>query len=270
MQQQPEWAKKRAGRLRRSCVPEVLSAIEQGYLSPSWADKLYRNLPADEQRARITALVARKDRERSSRQLVVEILHRHAASGMADLHLLRRDITAAPSVRRRNRARKQKMFTREQDALIFMDQCRCALRRDRGALLISDAESYWDAVRAREVLRGHPGTSLELAAHLLVLCKSTKERRGGSFEAPAERTVKLESRVWLGLEDWCKREGWNVGNLVAKLLWKFLEEEAEKMRKEERRLERDFRWWDEDGGGNLIAGASGGAVRTRTRSGKKK
>src|SRR6516165_6002187 len=100
---QPEWARKRARRLERACTCEVLQAIESGYLSPSWADKLYRNLPAAEQRARITALVARKDRERSSRQLVVEILHRHAASGMADLHLLRRDITAAPSVRRRNR-----------------------------------------------------------------------------------------------------------------------------------------------------------------------
>jgi hypothetical protein len=75
----------------------VLSAIEQGYLSPSWADKLYRNLPAAEQRERITALVARKDRERSRCKLVVEILRRHTTAGTADLHLLRRDLTSALS-----------------------------------------------------------------------------------------------------------------------------------------------------------------------------
>jgi hypothetical protein len=92
---QPEWARKRARRLERACTCEVLQAIESGYLSPSWADKLYRNLPAAEQRARITALVARKDRERSRCQLVVEILRRHTTAGATDLHLLRRDLTTA-------------------------------------------------------------------------------------------------------------------------------------------------------------------------------
>ena len=97
MHMRPEWFRKRAGRLRRGCVPEVLTAIEQGYLSPSWADKLYRKLPADEQRERITALLTRKDRERVRCRVVVEILRRPVEAGATDLHLLRQDLTSALS-----------------------------------------------------------------------------------------------------------------------------------------------------------------------------
>jgi hypothetical protein len=94
---QPEWAKKRAGRLRRSCVSEVLDAVSRGYISPSTVDKFYRSLPAAEQREKISALVTRKDRERSRCQLVVEILRRHIESGEGNLHRLRQDLVAALS-----------------------------------------------------------------------------------------------------------------------------------------------------------------------------
>jgi hypothetical protein len=143
------------------------------------------------------------------------------------------------------------MFTREADALAFMDRCRVELRRNRAALLISDAEVYWDAVRATEALRGHPGLSLELAAHLLLFCKSSKEKRGGVFEAPADRTVRFESRVWLGLEEAAKEVGYTMGELLTKAAWKIIEGEAEKRRKEARQLEKQFGWWDENHDGGL-------------------
>jgi hypothetical protein len=92
-QEQPEWVRKRAGRLRRGCIPEVLAAVEAGYLSPSWADKLYRKLPAEEQRARIAEIMARRERCR----LAVEILKRHIDAGTADLHALQRDLASALS-----------------------------------------------------------------------------------------------------------------------------------------------------------------------------
>jgi hypothetical protein len=136
------------------------------------------------------------------------------------------------------------MFASEQAALAFMDVCRRELRRHRGVLLISDSEIYWDCMRGLEALRGHPGTSLESAAHLLVLCKSPRERRGGAFEVEADRTIKLDGREWLGAENWCRDNGWKVSELVRKLLWRFLEGEAEKKRKEERKLEKEFGWWD--------------------------
>ena len=68
-----------------------------GYISPSTVDKFYRTLPAAEQREKISALVARKDRERSRCQLVVKILGHHIESGEADLHQLRQDLTTALS-----------------------------------------------------------------------------------------------------------------------------------------------------------------------------
>jgi hypothetical protein len=92
---EPEWVRKRAGRLRRGCVPEVLRAIENGYISPSTADKFYRGLPAAEQRERIGALIERKDRERSRCRLAVEILRRHCETQTADLHRLRQDLETA-------------------------------------------------------------------------------------------------------------------------------------------------------------------------------
>jgi hypothetical protein len=94
---EPEWFRKRASRLRRGCVPEVLAAIENGYLSPSWGDKLYRKLPAAEQRTRIVAVVERKDRERSRCRLAVEILRRHCEIQTTDLHQLRADLVSALS-----------------------------------------------------------------------------------------------------------------------------------------------------------------------------
>jgi hypothetical protein len=94
---QPEWVRKRDGRLRRGCVPEVLLAVEQGYISPSTVDKFYRGLSDDEQREKISALIARKDRDRSRCKLVVEVLKSHVTAGTADLHLLRRDLTTALS-----------------------------------------------------------------------------------------------------------------------------------------------------------------------------
>jgi hypothetical protein len=94
---EPEWVRKRAGRLRRGCVPEVLRAIENGYISPSTVDKFYRGLPAAEQRERIAALIARKDRERSRCRLAVEILRRHCEMQTTNLHELRADLVSALS-----------------------------------------------------------------------------------------------------------------------------------------------------------------------------
>jgi hypothetical protein len=78
-------------------VPEVLDAIERGYLSPSWADKLYRKLPAEEQRQKIAAVVERKNRERLRCCLVMGILKAHMESGTNDLHQLRADLASALS-----------------------------------------------------------------------------------------------------------------------------------------------------------------------------
>jgi hypothetical protein len=143
------------------------------------------------------------------------------------------------------------MFAREADALVFMDQCRQELRRNRRDLLISDAEVYWDAIRAREVLRDHPGLSLEYAAYLLLACKSPKERRGGSFEAPVNRTIKLEPREWLGLEGAAKELGYTMEQLLRKAAWKIIEAEAQRLQKEDRELAKRFGWWDENHDGGL-------------------
>ena len=125
------------------------------------------------------------------------------------------------------------MFASEERAQAFLEACEEELRRKRGEMLIYDAEAYWDAIRGREVLKGVPGGSLESAAWLLRVCQSAKEKRGGGYEVESERKVELEPRTWLGLENACKERGYRVKELVEKLAWKFLEDEAARMRKEE-------------------------------------
>ena len=134
---------------------------------------------------------------------------------------------------KRNRSRRQNMFASEERAKAFMEACLEEMRRNRQLLLVGDSEAYWDAIRAKEVLVGVPGASLEGAAWLLRVCQSAREKRGGGYEVEVERKVELEPRVWLGLEKACKGSGERVKELVEKLCWKFLEEEAVRMRKEE-------------------------------------
>jgi hypothetical protein len=112
--------------------------------------------------------------------------------------------------------------------------------------LISDAEVYWDAVRAVEALRDQPGLSLEYAAYLLLVCKSSKEMRGGCFEAPvsANRTLTFEPRVWFGLEEAAKEVGYTMSELMTKAAWKIIEAEAKRRLKEDRELAKQFGWWD--------------------------
>jgi hypothetical protein len=132
--------------------------------------------------------------------------------------------------------------------------------------LISDAEVYWDAVRATEILRGHPGLTLELAAHLLVVCKSPKEKRGGSFEVPINRTLTFEPREWLGIEEAAKELGYTMSQLMTKAVWKIIEDEAKRRLKEERKLEKAFGWWDENHEGGIKFKSTTASQRRRPSS----
>jgi hypothetical protein len=91
----PDWAKRRAGRIAKRCVPEVLCAIRGGYLSPSSADKVYRYLRPEEQRARVKRLVESKDRKVERCRVAVKILKAHVQSGTKDLHGLRKELAAS-------------------------------------------------------------------------------------------------------------------------------------------------------------------------------
>jgi hypothetical protein len=80
-------------------VPEVLAAIEAGYISPSTVDKFFRQLSPGEQRERIATWIERKDRQRSRCRTAVEVLKRHCISGKNDLHALRADLESALSIK---------------------------------------------------------------------------------------------------------------------------------------------------------------------------
>jgi hypothetical protein len=99
-EKKPDWSKKRCGRIKKRCVPEVIEAIGRGYLSSSSADKVYRYLRPEEQRARVKRLVESKESLRERCRIVVEILRRHLEGGVRDLHDLGRDLKVALGARR--------------------------------------------------------------------------------------------------------------------------------------------------------------------------
>ena len=91
-EKRPDWMKKRMGRIAKLCVPEVVAAIAEGYISPSSVDKFWRGLSAGEQRERIASLRAAEDRERMRARAVVAVLRAQLESGTRDLHDLRREL----------------------------------------------------------------------------------------------------------------------------------------------------------------------------------
>jgi hypothetical protein len=90
--------------------------------------------------------------------------------------------------------------------------------------------------------------------------------RGGRFLAPLDRTLKLEPRIWLGIEGAAKELGIKMGDLLAKAAWKIIKDEAQRLQKEDRKLEKEFGWWDLDHDGGYKFKCTTALQRRRSSS----
>src|SRR6516162_10904779 len=106
-----------------------------------------------------------------------------------------------PEGGRRARPRRQKMFSSEEAARVFMRGRQREYILSKRLSVGWDGEEHGDILRAKAVLLGVPGASLESAAWLLRQCRSAKELRGGGYEVAVERKVELEPRTFLGIEN---------------------------------------------------------------------
>jgi hypothetical protein len=77
-----------------------------------------------------------------------------------------------------------------------------------------------------EVIVDIPGGTLEKAALMYRMCRSTKELTGSGYEAPLERKVDLSPRLYLGCVNEANRRGISVREAAEAILASWLEEEA--------------------------------------------
>jgi hypothetical protein len=135
-----------------------------------------------------------------------------------------------PEGSRRARPRRQKMFSSEEAARVFMRGRQREYILSKRLSVGWDGEEHLDALRAKAVLLDMPGASLESAAWLLKLCRSAKEMRGGGFEVATNRNLELEPRTFLGLENVARKLGCRVKDVAEGAIWDYLHRESWKLR----------------------------------------
>ena len=92
--------------------------------------------------------------------------------------------------------------------------------------MATDRELHYDFMRAAEVIADIPGGRLETAAHLLRMCRSAREMRGGRYEAPRNRQVQLDPRPFLACQNEARRCGLTIGEMANQIVLMWLEREG--------------------------------------------
>jgi hypothetical protein len=126
---------------------------------------------------------------------------------------------------RRSRPRKQKKFSRREAAEAFLEEAKREWVRKGGVKLGFDREAHYDFMRAMEVMADIPKGTLEKAALVYRMCVSSKELRRG-YEAPLERKVELNPRIYLGCVAEAKKCGVSVTAAAEGIIGSWLEAEA--------------------------------------------
>jgi hypothetical protein len=119
---------------------------------------------------------------------------------------------------RKPRRRVQKKFNSLERAEAFLEQVQREWVRKGGVNLAYDQEAHYDFMRAVDVLKGVPGASLELAAHVLLQCRSLKEKRGGKYEVARDRRVELSPRIFLEVQNEARERGVSISQMADGLL----------------------------------------------------
>ena len=138
---------------------------------------------------------------------------------------------------RRAPGRKQKKFTKREEAEAFLAEAQREFIRKGSVSLATDRDLHYDFMRAVELMAGVPGGRLEVAAHMLRMARSSREIRGGSFEAPRNRVVELGPRQFLVCQNEARRRGVTVGEMVNAVIMMWVEREASARVKERERSE---------------------------------
>ena len=124
------------------------------------------------------------------------------------------------------RRRKQKKFARREEAEAFLAEAKREYIATGRIELAHDRQLHYDLMRAVKILADVPNGRLETAAHLLRMCRSAREFRGGTYEVPTCRQVELEPRTFLLCNNEARRCGISLGDMVNRIILMWLEHEV--------------------------------------------
>ena len=134
--------------------------------------------------------------------------------------------------------RKQKKFSKLEEAEAFLEEAKREWVRKGGVRLGYDRDLHYDFMRAVEELAGIAGGTLWKAALVYRQSVSAREYRGGKYEVPIDRKVELNPREFLVVDGEAGRMQTTVGNALAMIIGWWVEKEAVKAIKERLEAER--------------------------------
>lgn len=133
---------------------------------------------------------------------------------------------------RKGPRRRQKKFTKREEAEAFVAEVRREWIRRGKIELGLDPALHYDVMRAAKILCGVTNSSLEKSALIFLQCVSAKELRGGRYVAPESRSIELSPRFFLLIQNEAKRRGTGTVEALEGILGEWLLDRAERQVKE--------------------------------------
>ena len=133
-----------------------------------------------------------------------------------------------PKGRGGSTGRKQKKFVDREDAEIFLGRVKREYEEKWRWEYWSDTRVRNDVARALGILSKIPGASLEEAAQVYLECRCAQEFRRKADETGEKRSLELSARLSLGLARLATRRGQSLEDLIAGILWAFIERASQK------------------------------------------
>lgn len=141
--------------------------------------------------------------------------------------------SSGPVGRNGSTGRKQKKFVRREDGERFLEREKERYKERWGWEKWGDGRLREDAGRAVEILSTIAGGTLEKAARVYEECRRAQEwgqKREGTEE---NGVIELSERLGLGVGRLAARRGMSKGDLVAAVLWAFIEQESQGLEQED-------------------------------------
>lgn len=128
-----------------------------------------------------------------------------------------------PTGRNGSTGRKQRKFSSREKAEEFLAREKKRYEERWRTEWWADARARNDAARALRLISGTAGSSLTAAAQVYLECRSAQEFRRRAEETGEKRSLELSARLSLGLARLAARRGQSLEDLIAGVLWAFIE-----------------------------------------------
>ena len=124
--------------------------------------------------------------------------------------------------------RKQRKFVDKEKAELFLARQKKQYEERWNWKYWSDTRVRNDVIKALSLISGIAGATLTAAAQVYLECRSAQEFRRKADETGEKRSIELSARLSLGLGRLAARRGQRLEDLIAGILWTFIEQASQK------------------------------------------